>query len=102
MRDAFWNTISEQFEMKIFPFIRILVTSILVGVGVGVFVGFCMGWYLIVGYHKQGPNDPADAPAMVATGLMFLLVCLGALVGLTVGVIFCVRLARRKSSTEPI
>ena len=88
--------------MKIFPYIRILVTSLLVGVGVGVFVGFCVGWYLMLSYQKQGPNDPADAPAMVAMGLMFLAVGLGAIVGLTVGVIFCVRLARRKTAIQAI
>lgn len=35
-----------------------------------VLVGFCAGWHLKPLYHKQGPNNPADAPAMVAMGLI--------------------------------
>ena len=96
------STISEQLEMKIFPYVRILVTSILVGAGVGIFAGFSVGLYLMLSYHKQGPNDPADAPAYVAMGLMLLGACLGAIVGLTVGTINCVRLARRKPSIQLI
>jgi hypothetical protein len=88
--------------MKISPYIRILVTAIVVGAGVGFLCSFLVGLYLMASYHKQGPNDPTDAPAMLAMGLMLIAVCLGAIVGLTVGVIFCVRLARRKPSIQPI
>jgi hypothetical protein len=88
--------------MKISAYIGIFVTSILVGAGVGLSGGFSVGLYLMVSYHRQGPNDPADAPAYVAMGLMFFGTCLGAIGGLLVGIIRCVRLARHKPFTEPI
>jgi hypothetical protein len=82
--------------MNVLSYIRILVTSILAGAGLGFLSGYSLGWYLALSYHKLGPDDPADAPAMVAVGLIFLGACLGAIVGLFIGTIFCVRLARRK------
>jgi hypothetical protein len=88
--------------MNFLPYIGILVTSILAGAGVGFIGGGSLGWYWALGYHKQGPSDPADAPAYVTMGLMFFGACLGAIVGLVIGIILCVRLARRKTSTQPI
>jgi ABC-type antimicrobial peptide transport system permease subunit len=82
--------------MNVLPYIGILLTSTLLGAGVGFLSGWSLGWYFALGYHKHGPSDPADAPAMVAIGLMFLGACLGAIVGLVIGTIFCVHLARRK------
>jgi hypothetical protein len=88
--------------MKISPYIRIFVTSIPIGIGVGFFGSFLVGLYLMQSYHKYGPNDPADAPAMVAMGLILLGTGAGAVVGLVIGVIRCVRLARRKPADQPI
>jgi len=86
--------------MKILPYIRILLTNILIGFGAGILISVSVGLYLMFTYHKQGPGDPADAPAYVAMGLMFIGACLGALGGLAVGLIFCVRFARRQSSIQ--
>jgi len=88
--------------MKILPYIQILLTNVLFGFGVGIILGFSVGLYLMLTYHKQGPRDPADAPAMVAMGLILIGSCLGAIGGLAVGIIFCVRLARRKPSIQSI
>ena len=88
--------------MKILPYIRILLTNILIGFGVGFVVSFSVGLYLMLSYHKQGPRDPGDAPAMVAVGLILIGSCLGAVCGLAVGIISCLRLARRKPSIQPI
>jgi hypothetical protein len=64
----------------------------------GFAVAFSVGLYLMVTYHKQGPRDPGDARAMLAMGLILIGSCLGAIGGLAAGIIFCVRLARRKPS----
>ena len=88
--------------MKILPYIRTLLTNIVIGFGVGIVVGFLVGLYLMLTYHKQGPRDPGDAPAMVAAGVILIGSCLGAVGGLAAGITFCVRLARRKPSTQPI
>jgi ABC-type nitrate/sulfonate/bicarbonate transport system permease component len=87
--------------MKILPYVRILLTSILVGFGVGIVGGFSVGLFLMLSYHKQGPSDPADGPAYVTMGLIFLGACVGAIVGLVIGIIYCVRLARRRTLNHP-
>ena len=88
--------------MNILACIRILLTSVLAGAGVGFFGGLSLGRYWALGYHKLGATDPADAPAMVTVGLMFFGACLGVIVGLVIGIILCVRSARRKVSSQPI
>ena len=87
--------------MKFLPYIRILATSIVVGFGVGLVLSFSVGLGLMLSYHREGPSDPADAPAMLAMGIMLIAVCVGAIVGLIVGIIFCVRLARREALNRP-
>ena len=88
--------------MKILPYIRILLTNILIGFGAGILISVSVGLYLMFTYHKQGPRDPGDAPAMVAMGLILIGMCLGAIGGLAVGLIFCVRFARRQSAIQSI
>jgi hypothetical protein len=81
----------------ILSYIGISVTGLLAGAAVGCISGITLGWLLALGYHKQGPSDPGDAPVYVAIGLTMLGGCLGAIVGLVVGIIFSVRMARRKA-----
>ena len=64
-----------------------------------------MHWWFIarvlaLGYHRHGPSDPDDAPVYVAMGLMLVGACLGAITGFAIGIIFCVRLARRKALNQ--
>ena len=87
--------------MKILPYVRILLTSILVGFGAGIVGGFSVGLYLIFSYHKQGPSDPADGPAYVTMGRIFFGARIGAIVGLVIGIINCVCLARRRALNQP-
>ena len=48
---------------------------------VGASLGFGLGVFLGLGYHRAGPADPADAPAMVTVGLAYIFALAGALVG---------------------
>lgn len=84
--------------MDIVRYVSISIAGLLAGAAVGCIGGLSLGWLLALGYHRQGPSDPGDAPAYVAIGLMLLGACLGAITGLAIGIIFCVRLARRKST----
>jgi len=83
-------------------YICISVAGLLAGVAVGSVGGLSLRWLLALGYHRQGPSDPGDAPAYVAIGLTLLGACLGAIVGLVVGIIFSVRLARRKALYQSV
>lgn len=86
--------------MDIARYISISLAGLLAGAGVGCIGGLSVGWLLALGYHKQGPSDPGDAPAYVAIGLMLLGACLGAITGFATGIIFCVRLTRRKALNQ--
>lgn len=46
-------------------------------------------------------SDPADAPVYVAMGLMLVGTCLGAVIGSAIGIVYCVRLTRRKELSKP-
>lgn len=74
-----------------------LASAVLGGIG-----GMVLGWHLAFGYHKRDPSDPADAPVYVTMGLILVGASLGALIGLVVGIILCVRAARQKPSIQPI
>jgi NhaP-type Na+/H+ or K+/H+ antiporter len=87
--------------MNIFRYILLSLAASLAGAVVGCFSGLALGWLLAFGYHKRGPSDPADAPAMLAVGLMLLGACIGAVIGFVVGIILCVRIARGSSSIQP-
>jgi hypothetical protein len=88
--------------MNIFLYIVLSLAVSPAGAVVGCIGGFALGWVLALGYHKRGPSDPADAPVYVAIGLMLFGACLGAFIGLVVGIILCVRTARHKPSIQPI
>jgi ABC-type antimicrobial peptide transport system permease subunit len=77
-------------------YISISVAGLLAGVAVGSVGGLSIAWLLALGYHRQGPSDPGDAPVYVALGLTLLGAFLGAIVGLVVGIIVSLR-ARRKA-----
>ena len=49
-------------------YIVISLVCSLVGAGVGLAGGFGLGWLLALGYERQGPSDPGDAPAYVGLG----------------------------------
>jgi hypothetical protein len=83
--------------MDILAYLCIAVAGLLAGVVVGCIGGFSLGWLLALGYHRHGPSDPGDAPVYVAMGLTLVGACLGAITGLAIGIIFCVRLERRKA-----
>jgi len=73
-----------------------IITGLIVGAVVGCVGGLALGWVLALGYHGHGPSDPGDAPVFVTMGLTLSGACLGAVVGLAVSIILCVRSARRK------
>jgi len=81
--------------MKILSYIAISCAGLLAGAVVGAVGGLLLGWFLALGYHKQGPSDPGDAPAYVTLGLIMVGTCLGAIVGLAIGIIYSIRLVRR-------
>ena len=83
---------------NVIRYIFISFASLIVGGFVGCFGGMALGWLLALGYHRQGPSDPGDAPAYVALGLMFVGALAGAVAGLIVGIILCVRSARRNAA----
>jgi hypothetical protein len=83
--------------MSIVRHVSISTVGLLAGAAVGGIGGLLLGWLLALGYHRQGPSDPGDAPAYVAIGLTMVGAFLGAIAGLTIAIIFCVRLARRKA-----
>ena len=80
---------------KILLNVFILLSSFFIGAFVGGISGLALGWLLALGYERQGPSDPGDAPAYVAMGLALMGACLGAVAGLIVGIVLCVRRARR-------
>ena len=75
-------------------YICISLAGLLAGAVAGCLGGLMLGWLLAIGYHKHVPFD--DAPAMATAGLMLVGACLGAIVGLALGINFCMRLARDK------
>jgi hypothetical protein len=83
--------------MNTLTYISISLAGLLAGAAVGCVGGLSLGWLLALGYHRHGPSDLGDAPVYVAMGLMLVGACLG---GLAIGVIFCVRKARRKALIE--
>ena len=80
---------------KILLCVFILLSSFFIGAFVGGIGGLAAGWLLSLGYQRQGPSDPGDAPAYVAMGLALVGSCIGAVAGLVVGIMFCVRRLRR-------
>lgn len=85
------------FPRGMFRYICISVAGLLTGVIVGSVGGLSLGWLLALGHHRRGPSDPGDAPGYVAIGLTMSGACLGAIVGLLLGIVASVRLARRKA-----
>jgi membrane associated rhomboid family serine protease len=83
--------------MDVLAYISISIAGLLAGAALGCIGGLSLGWLLALGYHRHGPSDPGDAPVYVSMGLMLVGACLGALAGFVIGVIYCVRLARRKA-----
>jgi hypothetical protein len=83
--------------MNILAYVCISLAGLLAVAVVGCIGGLSLGWLPALGYHKQGPADPADAPVYVAMGLMLVGACLGAVTGFIIGIIICVRVARRKA-----
>jgi hypothetical protein len=77
--------------------VSISIVGLLGGAAAGCIGGSLLGWLLALGYHRHGPSDPGDAPVYVAIGLMMVGAFLGAIAGLTIAVIFCLRLERRKA-----
>jgi len=86
--------------VNILRYFFISLVSLVIGAFVGCVGGLALGWLLALGYERQGPSDPGDAPAYVALGLMLLGGCLGAVAGLIVGIILCVRSARRNATRQ--
>jgi hypothetical protein len=80
--------------MDIVRYISISLAGLLAGAAVGFIGGLSLGWLLALGYHRQGPSDPGDAPAYVTIGLTLVGVLLGAVVGLAIAVVLSIRLAR--------
>jgi hypothetical protein len=87
--------------MDILAYICISLAGLLAGAAVGCIGGLSLGWLLALGHHRRGLSDPGHAPGYVAMGLMMVGGCLGAIIGLALGIIFCVRLARRKALKQP-
>jgi len=87
--------------MNFISYICISLAGLLAGAVVGCIGGFSLGWLLALSYHKHGPSDPADAPVYVAIGLTLVGACLGAVIGFAIGIIYCVRLTRRKTLSQP-
>jgi hypothetical protein len=85
--------------MDIVRYISISLTGLLAGAAVGCIGGLSLGWLLALGHHNHGPG-PDDAPAYVAVGLSLIGAFLGAIIGFAIGIIFCVRLARRKALNQ--
>ena len=81
--------------LNILRYFFLSLMCLVVGAFVGCMGGLGLGWLLALGYEKQGPSDPGDAPAYVGLGLMLMGGFLGAIAGLIIGIILCVRLARR-------
>jgi len=86
--------------MNFISYICISLAGLLAGAVVGCIGGLSLGWLLALGYRKHGPSDPGDAPLYVGMGLMLVGACLGAVIGFTIGIIYCVRLARRKALSQ--
>lgn len=86
--------------MDFFAYICISLAGLLAGAVVGCIGGLLLGWVLALGYRRHGPSDPGDAPLYVAMGLMLIGACLGAVVGFFIGIIICVRMARRKALAQ--
>lgn len=79
--------------------LRYFITSIgglAAGSLIGGIGGLLLGWLFSFGYYRQGPSDPGHAPVYVALGLALVGTCVGAMLGLLIGAIYSVRLARRK------
>jgi len=86
--------------MNFLSYIFISLAGLLAGAVVGCIGGLALGWLLALSYHEHGPSDPADAPLYVAMGLMLVGACLGAVIGFAIGIIYCVRLTRRKTLAQ--
>ena len=86
--------------MDFVRYIGVSVTGLLAGAAAGCIGGLSLGWLLALGYHRHGPTDPGDAPAYVAIGLALTGAFLGAIVGLAIVIVLCVRLARRNALNQ--
>ena len=84
---------------RMFRFISIPVGNLILGAIAGGACGLSLGWFLGLGYQRQGPHDPGDAPVYVTMGLIMVGLCVGAIVGLIIGIRNSVRLPRRTTIT---
>lgn len=87
--------------MRVVLYIFISLGALLVGGVVGCSGGWALGWFSSLGYQRQGPSDPGDAPVYLMLGLMFLGTCVGAIAGFATGVGFCEHLHTKKLKTRP-
>lgn len=80
-----------------FDYVSISILGVIAGASVGTVGGLSLGWLLMLSHHHpRGPSRIDDAPVYAAMGLTMLGACLGAIVGLALGIVYFVRLARQK------
>jgi len=88
--------------MQILRYITLSIVGLLAGAITGCLGGLALAWLLALGYHRHGPSDPGDAPVYVAMGLMLIGVCVGAIAGFIIAVVYSVRLARKSKLTDAL
>jgi positive regulator of sigma E activity len=88
--------------MDILSYTGISIAGLVAGAIAGGIGGLSLGWLLAFSYHRRGMSDPGDAPLYVALGLTLVGACVGAVAGFIIGVIYSVRLAKRRKGSPSI
>ena len=73
--------------MNCLSFVLNSIVGLVAGAVVRSFGGRVLRWLLALGYHRQGPSDPADAPVYVLIGLVMLGAFRGAVARFVVGIV---------------
>lgn len=88
--------------MNVLAYIGISIAGLVAGAIAGGIGGLSLGWLLALSYHRRGPSDPGDAPVYFAIGLALIGAWVGAVAGLIVGMIYSVRLAKKRKGSPPV